>query len=372
MVKGDGMVTLIKIAAAGALILLAGFFWLTHRDDVDPLMTPERMARIESSPHYRDGEFRPDVPHEPVKADLDFWKTFLFPKSGFNVPADTTKTRKTDLKSLPPKEDVVVWMGHSSFYMQLGGKKILIDPVSARYAAPFPFIDKAFDGSNVYGPEDMPDDIDVMVLSHDHWDHLDYDFVKKIEPKVKYVVTGLGNGGYYEKWGYPLSKIHEADWNEEVKLDGLAIWVLPTRHFSGRMLKRNQTLPASFAFITSKRKVYYSGDGGYDGRFRRIGEDYGSFDLALMEDGQYNKNWHSVHMMPEESAKAAEEIGAKAVIPCHNGKYALSIHSWKEPYERIEKALQGKPCRLLTPEIGEAVPIGKKDYKSGTWWRYME
>lgn len=244
-------------------------------------------------------------------------------------------------------------MGHSSFYMQIDGKKILIDPVSARYASPVPFIAGAFDGNNVYGPDDIPDDLDVMVLSHDHWDHLDYDFVKKIEPKVKYVVTGLGNGGYYEKWGYPLSKIHEADWNEEVKLDGLAIWVLPTRHFSGRMLKRNQTLPASFAFITPNRKVYYSGDGGYDGRFRDIGKQFGSFDLALMEDGQYNRNWHSVHMLPEESAKAAEEIGARQSFPATTASTPSLSTPGRNPMKGWKRRQRENPSTSLHRKSGK-------------------
>lgn len=118
------------------------------------------------------------------------------------------------------------------FYMQLHGKKILIDPVAAEYASPVPFVDKAMEGSNVYSALDIPDDIDVMVLSHDHWDHLDYDFVRAIEPKVHHVVTGLGNGGYYEKWGYPLSKIHEEDWWTPVEIDkDLTVWFLPSRHF---------------------------------------------------------------------------------------------------------------------------------------------
>ena len=140
------------------------------------------------------------------------------------------------------------------------------------------FIDKAFEGSNIYTVEDIPDDIDVMVLSHDHWDHLDYDMVRKIEPKVKCVVTGLGNGGYYEKWGYPPKKIREEDWDTEVVIDkDLSVWVLPAKHFSGRLLPRNQTLFAGFAFITPDRKVYYTGDGGYDGRFKRIGEQFSGF-----------------------------------------------------------------------------------------------
>lgn len=235
------------------------------------------------------------------------------------------------------------------------------------------FIDKAFEGSNIYTVEDIPDDIDVMVLSHDHWDHLDYDMVRKIEPKVRCVVTGLGNGGYYEKWGYPPEKIREEDWDTEVVIDKeLSVWVLPARHFSGRLLHRNQTLFAGFAFITPGRKVYYTGDGGYDGRFKRIGEQFSGFDLALVEDGQYNEAWHSVHMMPEESALAGEELQAAAVIPCSNGKYPLSVYRWKEPYERIAEASKGKSYRLIMPMIGELVEIGNREQTFTNWWEGME
>lgn len=359
------------------LLILAllgiGGYWFVSQPQMDPLMTEARKKKIEASPHYVNGQFVPEHPHGKIKVGMGFWKEFLFPTPGKTIPKDAILHEKTDLKSLPSDEDVVVWMGHSSFYMQLHGKKILIDPVAAEYASPAPFVDKAMDGSNVYGPEDIPDDIDVMVLSHDHWDHLDYDFVRAVEPKVHHVVTGLGNGGYYEKWGYPLSKIHEEDWWTPVKIDeDLTVWFLPSRHFSGRMLHRNQTLYGSFAFITPGKKVYYTGDGGYDDRFEKIGEKFGGFDLALIEGGQYNKSWPTVHMMPEESAKAGEDLRAAAVIPCHNGKYPLSDHSWKEPYERITAAAEGKPYTLLTPEIGEKVDIGKPDPNLHHWWEEME
>ncbi len=367
------MLTFLKYALALLALLLALGLWFISCPQMDPLMTAERKARIAASPHYVNGEFVPVHAHEAVKPTGDFWKEFLFPTPGRTIPKGAVISQKTDLKSLDPQKDIVVWLGHSSFYMQLHGKKILIDPINDLYAAPVPWIDKAMDGSRVYGPEDLPDDIDVMVLSHDHWDHLDYDFVRAIEPKVKHVVTGLGNGGYYEKWGYPLSKIHEEDWGTAVKIDeGLTVHVLPTRHFSGRLLHRNQTLFASFAFVTPSKRVYYTGDGGYDDRFREIGEKLGLFDLALVEDGQYNEAWHTVHMLPEEAARAAEELHARAVIPCHNGKYALALHTWKEPYERITEASKGKSYRLLTPMIGELVEIGNNQQTFARWWEGME
>ncbi len=367
------MVHMLKYICAGIAVVCASAAWFISQPQMEPLMTEQRKERIQASPHYADGRFVPETPHEAIHPKMAFMKDFFFPTPGQTIPKDRMITEKTDLKALDPQKDVVVWMGHSSFYMQLHGKKILIDPVASRYASPVPFIDKAFEGSNVYTAEDIPDDIDVMVLSHDHWDHLDYDMAREIEPKVKKVVTGLGNGGYYEKWGYPAEKIDEEDWNTEVKIDdGLSIWVLPARHFSGRLISRDQTLCASFAFITPDRKVYYSGDGGYDGRFRKIGEQFGGFDLALVEDGQYNESWPSVHMMPEESARAGEDLKAAALIPCHNGKYPLSVHHWKEPYERITEAGKDKHYRLLTPMIGEPVEIGNSGQTFGKWWERME
>lgn len=170
--------------------------------------------------------------------------------------------------------------------------------------------------------------------------------------------------------GISAGKIREEDWDTEVVIDkDLSVWVLPAKHFSGRLLLRNQTLFAGFAFITPDRKVYYTGDGGYDGRFKRIGEQ---FDLALVEDGQYNEAWHSVHMMPEESALAGEELQAAAVILCSNGKYPLSVYRWKEPYERIAEASKGKSYRLIMPMIGELVEIGNREQTFTNWWEGME
>lgn len=344
----------------GVAIVLGGAgFWFVTRDQNDPLITPERRARMEASPHYKDRKFLPSSPHTPVKPKLSGMIDLLFPQKGNQIPDGPVKASMPDLSAIPRNQDAVVWLGHSTFYVQLSGKRILIDPIAAKYASPVPFIIKAFDGSDVFHAKDVPDDIDALILSHDHWDHLDYELTKEIEPKVKAVVTGLGNGGYYEKWGYPLSKIHEEDWGTEVKLDkDLSIWVLPTRHFSGRMLQRDMTLFASFAIKAGNRTLYYSGDGGYDGRFREIGKQFGSFDIAIMEDGQYNETqWPSVHMMPEQSAQAAEEVHAKVVIPCHNGKYNLALHNWKEPRERFRKAAEGRPYKLLLPEIGDVVKV---------------
>lgn len=334
-----------------------------------------RRERILASPHYMDGEFKNIEPIINVKSDGNFlssMKQLLFPTKGINVPDKDVPTKKTDLKALSKDEDVLIWMGHSSHYLQLGGKKILVDPVFSSYASPVPFLIRAFPGTSIYTVEDMPQQIDVLLISHDHWDHLDYATVMGLKDKIKNVVCPLGVGAHFESWGFAPEIIHEADWYEEIALEDMfKIYVLPSRHFSGRLFDRNQTLWGSFAFITPQKKVFYSGDGGYGKHFKEIGKMFGSFDLAIMEDGQYNTSWPMVHMMPEESAQAAIDIGAKLVVPVHAGKFCLSPHYWQEPYERIEKASIDfvNSYRLLTPEIGEAVYFAKNEQNFIEWWK---
>jgi L-ascorbate metabolism protein UlaG (beta-lactamase superfamily) len=214
----------------------------------------------------------------------------------------------TDLASLPSGQDAMVWLGHSSWYLQLAGKRILIDPVFSNYAAPFSFINKAFAGDYPWHAEGMPE-IDLLIISHDHYDHLDYATIKALMPKVKRVVTPLGVGSHLRYWGMESAIISEADWNQAVQVsDELTVHVLPARHFSGRGLKRNQTLWASFMFVTPQQKIYYSGDSGYGPHFKAIGEQFGEVDLAIMENGQYDQDWKYIHMMPEETAQAADDL----------------------------------------------------------------
>jgi L-ascorbate metabolism protein UlaG (beta-lactamase superfamily) len=330
-----------------------------------------RLARIQASPHYVNGKFECLEPVTNIVENSQsgaMWE-FLFGSKVGLVPDEPVPSHKVDLKSLDPQEDVVVWMGHSSFYMQLSGHRILVDPVFSSYASPVSFVNKAFAGSNVYTADDIPD-IDVLVMSHDHWDHLDYATIMGLKSHIRTIVCPLGVGEYFEQWGFTTDQIHEEDWNTEVKLDDdFSIYVLPAQHFSGRMLKQNQTEWAGFAFITPERRVFYSGDGGYGHHFKDIGAQLGPFDLAIMEDGQYNKDWPRIHMMPEETAQASEDVQARTVLPVHNGKFALSRHGWTEPYERITAASIGKSYRLLTPEIGELMHLDNPQQEFSPWWQ---
>ncbi len=359
------------------MVSLGGYSFI-HRPEFGRLPQGERLARIQASPHYINGKFQNLVPVQVMSEDSGenrFVATakFLFGDKSALSPKEPMLSHKTDLKKLDIKQDLVVWMGHSTFYMQLGGRRILIDPVFSSYASPVFFINKAFSGSNIYTAADMPD-IDVLAISHDHWDHLDYTTVMALKDKIKNIVCPLGVGEYFEQWGFDLQILHEEDWDKEIKIaEDFSIHILPSQHFSGRFLTQNPTLWCGFAFVTPIHKVYYSGDGGYGAHFKAIGEQFGGFDLMLGENGQYNMAWHAIHMLPEETAKAAVDVGAKVLLPAHGGKFALARHPWQEPYQKLTEASQGKDYQLLTPEIGEAVNIEDiSSEKYDKWWEKME
>ncbi len=363
----------LKALGLGAVALFAGSTYYVNRPEFGRLPSGARRDRILASPHYYNGQFQNLEPIDQLVkgGQMKAMAEFLFGSKEGLKPKTAIPAVKTDILALPPEEDCVIWLGHSSFYMQVSGYRILVDPVFSSYASPVFFINRAFEGTSIYTAHDFPG-IDVLVLSHDHWDHLDYPSVMALKPKIRHVVCPLGVGEYLEQWGFDLSYVHEEDWFTAVPVfGGLTVHVLPSQHFSGRMLKRNQTQWAGFAFITSKRRVFFSGDGGYGGHFKKIGDTLGPFDLAVMENGQYNEKWARVHMMPEETAQASADVRAGSVLAVHNGKFALSRHLWDEPYRRVAAASRGKPYRLLTPQIGEVVYLNRQQ-EFLSWWKMME
>ena len=326
-----------------------------------------QLSQVEASPHYRDGQFHNQFTGQ--KNMLAAWWDFLMTKRENARPAQPLPLVKTDLATLPLGQDVMVWLGHSSWYLQLAGKRILIDPVVSDYAAPFSFINKAFPGDYPWRAEGMPE-IDLLIISHDHYDHLDYATIRALLPKIKRVITPLGVGSHLRYWGMDGALITEADWQQAVPAsDELTVHVLPARHFSGRGLKRNQTLWASFLFVTPQQKIYYSGDSGYGPHFKAIGDEFGPVDLAIMENGQYDQDWKYIHMMPDETAQAADDLRARAVLPGHAGRFVLAKHSWDEPYQRLAAASEGRAWRLLTPVQGEPVWVADKTQSFNAWWR---
>ena len=369
------MRTFLKIVLFLVLVTAVGVYFYSQRPEFGRTPTGKRLERIRQSPHYYKGRFWAINPIEKAVETSQFQATMRFLFGGTPerlAPEEPVLSRKTDLRKLDPRQDVVVWMGHSTFYMQLGGSRILIDPVFSGWASPLPFINKAFAGSNVYTAEDIPE-IDLLLISHDHWDHLDYPTLMALKPKIKRIVMPLGVGEHFEYWGFDMDTVTEEDWNTAVKItEQLTVHILPAQHFTGRFLNQNQSEACAFAFITPQHKVFYSGDGGYAKEFKEFGNTFGGFDLAILENGQYNRDWPKIHMNPKETAQAGADLKAKTVLPCHGGKFALARHPWDEPFIRLTAESKDKPYKLLTPRIGEPVAIGTEAKATGHWWEEMK
>lgn len=330
-----------------------------------------RLLSIQKSPHYADGEFKNIIDTPKFTKNVSTFsiirQDLVNPRERL-VPDAPIPSLKTDLKNLERTHDVVVWLGHSSYFIQLGGKRILLDPVFSDHAAPLSFLNKAFAGTNIYRAEDMPE-IDALLISHDHWDHLDHATVVALKEKVAHVVTPLGVGAYFADWGYPVEKIHEADWYGQVNIkDDFTIHVLPARHYSGRLLRQNKTQWAGFALVSSQRKLFFSGDSGYGPHFAEIGRRFGRFDFVALDAGQYDERWAYIHMTPEEAVKAATNLNAAALLPSHVGRFTIARHAWDEPFIRVASASEGETFRLLTPVIGEAVRLNDKPQEFLQWW----
>ncbi|MDR2285186.1 MAG: MBL fold metallo-hydrolase, partial [Sphingobacterium sp.] len=228
---------------------------------------------------------------------------------------------------------------------------------------------RAFESEYNYQVDDLPES-DILFITHDHWDHLDYNTFMKLKDKVKQIVTGLGVGAHLEKWGYPAGQITELYWGEHAEIDGFQIHSTTARHFSGRTFKRNTTLWSSFVLKGSKR-IFIGGDSGYGKHFKEIGNAHGPFDFAILENGQYNAMWKYIHMMPEEVVTATQDLQARYLIPVHSAKFPLANHAWDEPLKRVTEAASAQHIAIITPKIGQIVSL--EEYKLyPRWWEGLE
>lgn len=348
--------------------------WVVQQERFGSLAKGERLKLIHQSENFRDGKFQnlsftPDLAEDVSMFSV--LKDAMFNRNKRNRPSVTLPSMKTDLLTLAPDEDVLVWFGHSSYFLQLDSRKILVDPVFSGHASPFSFMVKSFKGSDVYTAEEIPQ-IDYLIITHDHFDHLDFETIGKIKDKVRMVITSLGTGAHLERWGFDTARIIEKDWHEQAQLDlGFSIIATPGRHFSGRAFKRNQTNWASFVLQTPTKRIFIGGDSGYDTHFAKIGEDHGPFDLALLECGQYNYSWRYIHMMPEQTVQASIDLKARTMMAVHWGKFALALHAWDEPIKRVTSEAHRLNVPIIHPMIGQKINLN--DSLSTTeWWRGIE
>lgn len=352
------------------ILAVSTYFYMRH-PKFGKAPSGKRLALVQQSPNYKDGKFQnfhytPDLTEGYSMIGIMF--DMFFKKHPRRKPLDSIPSVKTDLLSLSLDSNVLVWFGHSSYFMQIEGKRFLVDPVFSGNASPIPGTTKSFKGADIYSVADLPS-IDYLIISHDHYDHLDYETIIALKDKVGKVICGLGVGEHFEYWGYAPQNLIEKDWNQNVDLgDGFKLNTVPGRHFSGRGFKRNNTLWTSYLMETPNGKIFIGGDSGYDTHFKEIGTKFGPIDLAILENGQYNVAWQAIHTLPQETVQAAKDLKAKRFFPVHSSKFMLGMHQWDEPLKEVSRINNGE-IPMVTPMIGELVNLNDQHQVFTQWWK---
>lgn len=358
------------------LIVLVGVLFVNLSPEFGGKISKEQKAEYAKSVNHKDGKF---VNIKTVNMDMsmsDMGKTMMkyFSPPPKTVPKNDIPTLKIDSVDIAQFKDStrLIWFGHSTFLLQIQNKNVLIDPMFGKVPAPNPML-----GSNRFSKElpieieELPK-IDAVIISHDHYDHLDYGSIKKLKDKVEMFYTPLGVGAHLQAWKIDKKRIVELDWWEEVNFKNLTFRCTPAQHFSGRgVTDRFNTLWCSWIIKSDKENIFFSGDSGYAPHFKEIGEKYGPFDLAMLECGQYNKLWADIHMFPEETAQAGIDLKAKQIMPIHWGAFKLAMHSWTDPIERVSKKSNDLGIDFIAPQIGEPIFLNDGKMRS-KWWQNIE
>ena len=328
------------------------------------------LERVQQSKHYGEGGF---VNLIETNMDIKLSKmpgmmlAFLSSPKGKNpnkpLPTDWDEGNESRIDSL----SYITWFGHSAVMLEIDGKTILIDPMLGAASAPVSFMTQRFVYEEPINFEELAH-IDAIIISHDHYDHLDYESILKLKDKTDHFFTALGVGSHLKSWGVSEENITELDWWQNADFKGLTFTATPSRHFSGRAINdRNKTQWASWVIKGSRDKIYFSGDGGYGPHFKEIGEQLGPFDFAMIECGQYNEQWAAIHMMPEESVQAGMDVKGEILMPIHWGAFDLAPHVWQDPILRFTKKAIEVNVNYVTPVIGGRFAVGV-DIPKEEWW----
>ena len=272
------------------------------------------------------------------------------------------------LKSDKFAEGEFVWLGHSTLLMKTSGIVVMTDPVF-NAASPIPIIGKPFALENPIHIDDLPA-VDVVVISHDHYDHLDSKAIKALSQRVGHFFVPLGVKAHLERWGVDQSKISELNWFESENYRGIKFTLAPARHFSGRgLFDSNKTLWGSWIITSEMLNIYFGGDSGCSETFKTIGQKFGPFDIVFMENGAYNENWAQIHMLPEQTVQASIDLNAEVLFPIHWSKFDLSLHPWDEPIIRITQEAARRDINIVTPMIGEIFDLD--NLPKTPWWEAL-
>lgn len=323
------------------------------------------VSSLQASNLNEKGSFQNEGTLPPNKGKSMPWSDRNKPKGEIPVVKVNDTSRSRDLK--------FNWLGHSSILLRYEEKNILIDPVLGNYVSPVSFAGlKRF--CDIPMTADQVPDIDILFISHDHYDHLDYHTLRRIDPKVGQYIVPLGVDSVLISMGIPADKIKALSWWESVEKDSLTFTLTPGRHFSGRnpLRRSNPTLWGGIYIKGPDLGIYYTGDSGYCNAFSQVYEKLGAPDLMFVENGQYNYAWSNVHMFPEETARAVADAHAKRAVPVHWGAYVLAPHAWDDPIKGVTAASEDLGIKLITPRIGEEVDYSAIDNFTGHWWEAID
>ena len=300
-----------------------------------------------------------------------FWR-MIFQKPASTRPTGVIPVKPLTREQLAEAADFSVYrLGHSTLLLKLRGRYWLTDPVYCERASPFQWVGpKRFHAPPISLDELPP--LEAVILSHNHYDHLDQKTVLLLAAKTQQFLAPLGVGDLLVKWGVPASKVQQLDWWQGTQLAGVRFIATPSQHFSGRgLFDHNQTLWASWVMIIDEVRIFFSGDSGYFDGFKQIGEQFGPFDLTLMETGAYNVDWPHVHMQPEQSLQAHIDLNGRWLLPIHNGTFDLAFHAWSEPFARIVALAAQRNVLITTPQMGEAFNL-LTPHPGRAWWLEVE
>ncbi len=318
---------------------------------------------------------RPDV-LEKMRENQNMLKLtfeFLFGGAKHRSPSKKLPEMKPDVEEFLKKSESLkfIWFGHSTFLVNFDGTIILFDPVFSGAASPISLFVKRFQDA-VLKLEELPE-IHYILISHDHYDHLDKETMDFFKSKKTKFITPLGVTSHLKEWGITEDRLTELDWWNSISTENLEFILTPAQHFSGRKgSNQNKTLWGSWIVRNKKQSLYFSGDSGFDTHFKTIGDKYGPFDIAFIENGQYDEKWRDVHVLPEETAQAFIDLKGKRLVPVHWGMFDLSLHSWHDPIERIEKASKERNINLLTPKFGQLVKLDEDTIFEKWWKKFIE
>jgi len=360
----------------GGLVLILVIFialFVNISPEFGGAATDEQKLRYAKSENYEEGVF---VNKGGVKMTTGFSKMVKILRQSVGAQPNSKPEKRVAIEKIDSTTIAdykgpsrLIWFGHSSFLLQMDSKNILIDPMFGPVPAPHPLLGvKRFSQTLPLEIEKLPK-IDAVILSHDHYDHLDYRSIKLLKDKVDMFFTPLGVGVHLTEWEVAKEKIVEMDWWEEIEYQGLQLKCTPAQHFSGRgFTDRAKTLWSSWVIQSSTENIFFSGDSGYGSHFKEIGEKFGPFDFAMLECGQYNELWKEIHMMPEEAAQAGVDVKAKKIMPIHWGAFKLAMHPWTEPVERVSKKASELGIPTTVPKIGEYIYLDADQISDEPWW----